>query len=67
MSGVVCPTCAEAGQKSMVIAGQSTTTLMRSHTLYDEEGNRFVLNPNKITTDYRCSRGHVFQRKDDQE
>lgn len=63
---VICPHCQEAGEKSTVEPGESTSTCaFVVDSFYDEQG-RLCLRPdntNTHTIQYRCSRGHDFGTK----
>ena len=56
-----CPRCVEGNKRSFVYVGMSLTTLMATHTYYDEDGKLHYDNPNKTTTNYSCSEGHKWQ------
>ena len=55
-----CPECQRQGLTSRVYPGMSCTTLMCDMSYYDENGDFHAHNPNKTTTDYRCSNGHTW-------
>jgi len=57
---MICSECKKEGKKSTINVGVSSTTLMATHTWYDEDGHMRVDNPNQTTTAYRCSRGHSW-------
>lgn len=56
-----CPECVEAGQRSKVYVGLSTTTLMYAQPFYDEDGRWHHHDPNQTTTEYTCSNGHSWK------
>jgi len=53
-----CPECQKLELKSCVYIESTQTTLMAGTQYYDEEGNYHYNDPNRITTFYRCSKGH---------
>jgi hypothetical protein len=56
-----CPQCKAEGQPSTVTVGMTTSTLVASIQTYDENGSlKPWRDPNVITTQYQCSRGHSF-------
>lgn len=55
-----CPVCKQDGQKSIVVIGGSTATLMGVHRFFDERGHYHYHDPNQIQTSYSCSRGHSW-------
>ena len=58
-----CPECVKEGKKSRVMPGISTRTCMYAPPGYYNEDGEWVNipDPNKTTTQYRCSEGHDFQ------
>jgi len=59
-----CPACRAAGLKSTTTVGCTMTTLMATHSYYDEDGNYHFDDPNISTTSYSCSRGHSWSEAD---
>ena len=55
-----CPECQKEDKKSKVFIGPSSTTLIAAFPYYDEDGKYQCNNPNKTTTSYNCSNGHVW-------
>lgn len=55
-----CPTCVTEGEASRVYEGGSSSTAMYFAPFYDEEGRRHSHDGNRVTTQYRCSRGHSW-------
>ena len=55
-----CPQCQKEGEKSTVAVGCSHTTLMCTHSFYDEDGKLHHHDPNTTNTNYSCSRGHEW-------
>lgn len=59
----ICEECHLLGQKSRVTQGYSRSTLSMPHSYWDEEGDFHTHNNNVTTTEYRCSKGHVWVGK----
>lgn len=59
-----CPECQKEGKTSRVYVGATSSTLMGFAPYYDEEGNHHHNDPNIRTTEYRCSNGHRWQRRE---
>ncbi len=57
---MICEKCKDRGPESQARQGMSYTTAMCSDTYYDEKGKRHYHDPNKSTTEYRCSNGHTW-------
>lgn len=57
---MICEMCKEAGDKSTVTPGGSSTTLMYCSPYYDEDGNYHHHDSNKTKTFYKCSKGHSW-------
>ena len=57
-----CPVCKEQGLKSRVYERGCSSTLMATHTWYDEEGRFHYENPNRTICNYTCSNGHHFSQ-----
>lgn len=55
-----CPQCESTGMRSQVFPGPRYTTLMSSHSYYDEDGRLHHHDPNVSTTQYKCSNGHEW-------
>ena len=55
-----CPECVAEGERSQVDCLRGSTTLMAWRSYYDEDGNYHSDNPNKVTTQYKCTRGHLW-------
>jgi len=53
-----CPDCVKEGTRSRLTILGSTATLMGHSPYYDEDGNYHSHDPNRIRTEYNCSRGH---------
>lgn len=53
-----CPTCVENGQRSKVMIGVGTTTLLGWSSYYDEDGNYHLHDPNTHMMPWSCSNGH---------
>jgi len=58
----LCPVCKEHGLKSRVYEVGCMSTLLATHTWYDEEGRFHYENPNRTTCNYTCSNGHHFSQ-----
>lgn len=56
----ICPYCKEEGNKSKLFESMSASTCMYSSPFYDEDGIYHNHDPNILTTDYKCSNGHIF-------
>jgi len=59
---MICPVCKEAGLTSTVIEMGTSSTCLGFLRYHDEAGVPHSHNPNKHTTDFRCSNGHNFVR-----
>ncbi len=57
-----CPGCIKEGKKSKVFELGSYKTLMGSQTYYDEDGKFHSHDPNQMSTQYRCTNGHMFRQ-----
>jgi hypothetical protein len=57
---MICPTCKELGLKSTVQTSGTMSTLMGYVSYYDEEGKHHCHDDNSRTTTGRCSNGHRF-------
>jgi len=56
-----CPLCIEEGKTSTLREhGLSRTMLGGNFSTHDEDGKRHHHNPNRVTTNYTCSKGHGF-------
>lgn len=55
---MICPTCKEAGEKSTVYPGMSTSTCLFCQPFYDEDGKYHDHDRNIVSTSYSCSNGH---------
>lgn len=58
-----CPECVQAGLRSRVYIGPSSTTCMGTSAFYDENGVLHIHDPNTTATSYRCSNGHGWFEK----
>ena len=58
-----CPECVKEGRVSRVVPGLQTTTLVHGVSYYDETGRFVHVDPNKRTTRYSCSNGHVWEER----
>lgn len=59
-----CTECHKHGQTSCVFSlGSSSTLLGGQVEFWDVDGNRHIHDPSVVTTDYRCSNGHVWTEK----
>ena len=56
-----CSACVIQGKRSKVFVHGSSTTLLNWFPYYDEDGNLHDNNPNKVTTSYSCSNGHMWE------
>jgi hypothetical protein len=62
---MLCPECKTDGQKSCVYSRGGSTTLMGGGaTWWDETGIEHYGDPNKTTTVYACSRGHLWNERE---
>lgn len=57
---VLCPTCRDAGQKSVVEESFATRSAVGFTRTWDENGVETTSDPNQTTSHYRCSRGHTW-------
>jgi len=57
---MICPRCKELRLKSKVYDHGGRKTLMSHSPYYDEEGKYHSHDPNTVTYDYACSKGHRF-------
>lgn len=62
---MICEKCKEAGNKSTISLGRSTSTLMSWDPGYfDEEGRWHTIpDPNSSFQEYICSNGHRWEEK----
>ncbi len=58
-----CRECTKEDHQSRVIVGPTYTQLMAIQEHYDEDGVYHIHDLNERTTEYRCSRGHVWSEK----
>ena len=59
-----CPKCVEEGEKSRVYEYPGGTTLMGTHSYYDEDGKWHHHDPNYTNVNYRCTNDHVWSSKE---
>ena len=60
---MICETCKTEGKTSRIFEGASWKTAMNCRPFYDEHGKRHVHDSNRVTTSYRCSNGHAWERE----
>jgi hypothetical protein len=61
---VKCPECVKEGERSRVSDdGCSSTLLGGGGPFWDEDGNKHIHDPNRITQHYHCSRGHHWAER----
>lgn len=61
---VLCPFCKKMGDKSVVYTNGGSTTQLLGYEgdFWDMEGIRHNHNPNRLSTGYRCSKGHFYTK-----
>jgi len=60
---MICPQCAQEGERSKVWAGASMGTAIYCQPYYDEDGVYHRHDPNTTTISYHCSRGHTWTKR----
>lgn len=59
-----CPLCVQQGKRSVLrLPGGGMSTLMCSHSYYDEDGNYHHHDPNICSQTGRCSNGHIVRMR----
>ncbi len=58
-----CPQCVQNNEHSNVYPGAAMTTLLAYTKYYDDDGTYHDHDPNTISTQYDCSRGHSWMEK----
>ena len=60
---MICPYCAEEGEKSVLYPSQTgMATLLACPPYYSEDGEYHHHDSNRTSHEYHCSRGHHFVR-----
>jgi hypothetical protein len=59
---MICEECKKEGKKSTIHISNTACTAMYFPEYYDENGIRHHHDNNLLSTDYRCSYGHVWIR-----
>jgi len=55
-----CAECNRNGDKSLVYPGMSVSTCMGWLPYFDESGDYHNHNPNSVSSEYSCSKGHKW-------
>lgn len=59
----ICKSCAADGESSVITLGPSSTTLIGESAFWGEDGKLHSHDPNTITTQLSCNRGHAWAEK----
>lgn len=62
-----CPTCVQKKDPHYVYRVQRVPTTKESTVFWDNDDVKHIHNPNTWETDYRCSQGHTFTRRETKE
>ena len=59
-----CPDCKVKNFQSEIHITGCSTTLLAWSPYYDKDGKQHLHDPNVLTINYKCSKGHTWNEKD---